>query len=1176
MRRILMLIPFALSALGLDNAVRINTPSAVTARPQSVRHHFHRGEIPSGKYPAPYVGGTILSTWQTDQVTRWPDGSVQHAVISWPLTASLGATTAVEFRPSSNACSSGNRAACDSAGLDQSGMLAFNGGTWTASLTATANPQGTSTAQTFDARAAVNAGKWQYWLRGPAVTSVIAGDQTSARSLDFGFYQRRFAQLNPSTGSFGSSDTTINLMDASGWAGLSTPFKIMVDSEVISICAVSGNALTVGVSGTCPSVTGRGSDSTTAAGHSPQSHGTTAQLWDSSIYVTTDSFSTITVNDASSISSATVFQIGWELVRICNKSGNVLTPGTGAWGCSYDVEGRNFRGSAGGYGNVGNFVWAAKTPVRAIDSQTDRWVDAPSATWKSIHPRAMLTFPTGWAGVGVQFILMNGVHADRQQDQRFDLSISVGGSTVYSQTQLEIAPRTMHRFPVYSVADQQYWAGAAPAEVRVDHNHAHLFSQGLIPWNPSTAVQSSTITSHLSSSYPNSVGGAPAWTSANNSKCAPDTTTFRDTATWNKMSGALTRALAATGGRDELGLSKHFALWVYSWGIGGSTLTDMNEMYLSHAACQGQNPVHVIESADVNFCNGWAYPANTADKACLDSTNQTATTFGRILSLSAFPTLCPLNQNVVVGIENKRFPAGPGGSANWQYLEQWSHGPSLAFGQAALTADYFSWLEVHILGGVAMAANYYASVWNTSSYSFADTLERGPYGMLNYSNGKRAEAWPLMMVTMGWLLAIDGTPERELFTAWLNRYWAQKAGLYNITSAAGAYYIPCPDNVTAATRNHSPWCFGRLQYGLGSPLTSWPAEPGMGPNNDGGAVIARAYGIESLWMAGYYQHVGAYTLAWGFDGAAPIVRAMFGAQFVRRTAYPSGYPLDLASYQSPRRTCLPEGVDASGGCAGQGQANGTELGFATMAGYYGAVVSGVKAWTDPPNDNDPQSGYALINGNVFELLPGTDYVDATAGRLTWHRSRDIWRALNRSQGSWATNPYWNMGLRVPVAPTITVGDTTARFSSPTMYPSCLISAATTQGGSDDSADTAATMVNQRLDHVLTGLTAATTYFYRLTCGGVRTLGTFTTAASAGGATTISIQTAPRSGQSITHLQVDYGTTTGLGSTISATSCSTSCTVSIPATAGRALYYQFTWLASGSPVQVGGLQKVIAQ
>lgn len=1168
---IAILLLLAAPLLALDNAVRINTPSAVTARPISVRHHFHRGEIPSGFFPAPYVGGSVLATWQTDQVKRWADGSVESAAISFPLTAGAGATTAVEFRPDPNACSSGNRAACDSAGLTQAQMLAFNGGTWAASLTATANPQGSTTSATFDARAAVAAGLWTYWLRGPAVTTVIAGDTTSARSLDFGWQQKRFGMLDPATGSFDASATTINVQDGAGWAGLSLPFKVMVDAEVISICAISGNALTVGVSGTCPSATGRGTDGTSAAGHSPQAHGTMIQLWDSALYVTSDAgyYSTITINDASSITSPTVIQAGSELIRVCNKSGNTLTPGIGSWGCTQDTKGRVYRGSQVAFANASPPTWPAKTPVQIIDSQSDRWINAPSARFKTYHPRATLTFPTGFAGVGAQMILST-VFLDRMQSQSTDITISVGGSTVATITGLESAPLTLVRFPTYSTADNAYWAGSTPGRVRIDHNLAHHFSQGLLPWDPALAVTSQAVTDHVDNGYTNQADFAPAWTSASNDKCAADTRAIF-AGSYPRNKGAMTRALEATGGRDELGLGKHFALWAYSWGIGGTSLDNMDEMLQSHANCVGQIPVHMLDATNVNFCDGWGYPANTSDKAC-SGANLTATTFGRILSPVAFPTACPLYQTVISGLTAKRFPVGPAGNAGFQTFSQWSHGPTLGFGSAAFSTDYYAWWQVHLLGGSAMFANAYGE-YNPSSYSAGDTFTRGPWAFLNNSGGHRAEAWPKLMVTMAWKLALPDTPEQEMFATWLRRYWAQKEGTYNITD--GSFYTPCPAGVTATTRTDSPWCYGRLSYGLGGTLTSWPAEPGRGPDTSSSVRLERAKGMESLWMAGYGHWVNALTVSWGFDAAAPATRKIFAGAFVRRTVYPGGYPLDLSMYQSPRVSCTPEGVDIPGGCQSESTPNGSELGFATMSGYIGALTDTTKAYAAPYADNDLQSGFGLINGAAFAMHANADHIEPGVGTLSWRRAWQFWETARRYKNTYTTNPYWIAGLRFPLSPVVTVGDTSARIQSTTMGAACKVAASTSSSWSaDDTSDATATMQGQRADHVLTGLTAATSYRGRITCGSVRQYFSFTTTAAAGGATTISLQTAPRAGQNIATLRVDYGASEALGSNTSA-ACSTGCTVSVPGLTGRPLFYRYTWLDGGAAtVAVGAIQRQI--
>jgi hypothetical protein len=102
-------------------------------------------------------------------------GSVRHALVSFRYDRpASGQSVTVSFTDDANQCSAGNSAACDSAGLDAAGMAAFNGGTWAAVSQTTA----TGITHMASARTMLADGKFSYWLRGPAVTQVIAEDAT--------------------------------------------------------------------------------------------------------------------------------------------------------------------------------------------------------------------------------------------------------------------------------------------------------------------------------------------------------------------------------------------------------------------------------------------------------------------------------------------------------------------------------------------------------------------------------------------------------------------------------------------------------------------------------------------------------------------------------------------------------------------------------------------------------------------------------------------------------------------------------------------------------------------------------------------------------------------------------------------------------------------------------------
>lgn len=118
-------------------------------------------------------------------------GSMRHALISFLVDVPSTGTQAVDFVDSTDQCSSGGTAACNAAALDGAGMLAFGGGAWAITGTFT----NTAVNKTINARTMLTAGNFTYWERGPAKTSVVATDATTARTYDFGW----LASQQPST-----------------------------------------------------------------------------------------------------------------------------------------------------------------------------------------------------------------------------------------------------------------------------------------------------------------------------------------------------------------------------------------------------------------------------------------------------------------------------------------------------------------------------------------------------------------------------------------------------------------------------------------------------------------------------------------------------------------------------------------------------------------------------------------------------------------------------------------------------------------------------------------------------------------------------------------------------------------------------------------------------------------
>lgn len=1185
----ILLLLSALPAAALSNAVNFVATGALTNYPSSQRYHFREGEFPAGTFPMPVVvsGAGTIGAWQTDRCSWWPaDGSVEYCTVSFQFSIAGAGTASIEFRPQANACSSGDRAACDAAGLSKAAMLAFSGGTWTASITATAYPQGSTTARTFDARAAFNADRYTYTHRGPAVTQVAVEDLTPTRADDFGWRERRLAMF---TGFMQDANATqVQVDDASTWAGLSRPFEIAVGAGVndgyerMMVCFVSGNTLYIGNSNgtdaSCANTNGRNIGGTSHTYHTVRTHGTYVFLRDGARIITADPIAdtnnnifTIGIDDASAITSVTVLQAGIERFRICNKSGNTLTYGLDAWPCAVgNLRGRGWQGTSVAVSNS-TPVFGINVPFYAVDP-SDRWVDAPNDIYKSIHPAATLTFPTGWAGVGVRFDLAVGCDTDRMQDQWLSLS----GPNSYSKAGVKAVARTHLLIP----ADirEHLWQGSAPSGLREQHNMAYLFQAGLVPNDPSAAVTSPTIGGYLSSTYPSSTGAVPAWNSGNNTQCEPDTLAYLESI-YFLFAGADTRIVNDTGARHSIGLMHQAeTLRQYSWQYGDSNSDAIRGMADRMPACQALMPYHYREHNNSRaFCDGGGYGQNTTDKAC-SGANLTATTFGRPPSIIAYNQITPNNQNTVNDVPSKRYPVGATTSNNWIITipGTFSHNPALAYWAAMWKGDYFADRITVNQAFKAMAQqNAYAAA-DLNDNGPGRTQQRGQWAILMPDDGMRGVAWGYRDGAMGWKLADYGSPEKQVAAWWLKRGSTMWEGRYNLTG--GANYIPCPADVDT-TRNYtySPWCWARKFPGFDSPTTGFPEMPGYGYEPVGN--VLRVYKLHSPWMgAGYFSVSLAFMTRAGASDWEYFRRQYVGGNFVRNTVHPLARPYSLTKYQLPAMTCQPEGVDVPGGCPGTNTI-GREQGFSVYANYIAAMTSDMSDLTTaaPSGGTDLDSeGYAQYALSAARSTPSINWTESGVGTLSGRRAWQFWESGIRYKDVHTANPHWIMGVLERPAPTVTVGDTTARIQDTTVYGACLIG--TTTGtyftSPDDSGDAAMSMNGQRVDHVLTGLTAATMYRARMTCGGVRTYFSFTTTAAAGGATTVTLQTAPRAGQSVATLVVDYGATEALGSQTSA-ACLSACTVSLPGLAGRPLYFRYTWKdGAAATVLIGKIQRYL--
>jgi hypothetical protein len=162
---------------GAANAITLRDASGDGVRDYPVRigRPFLHGEIPGA--PQAVVDGTPLPT-QADIKTRWPDGSVKHAVLSFivPRIASRGRVE-VAFK---------NQQVTANAPLGSAQMLASE-----FDFEAAMRIMRDGQTQSVSAREMLANGDFTVWCAGPIATTIILADHSAARKYDIGFEEIR-------------------------------------------------------------------------------------------------------------------------------------------------------------------------------------------------------------------------------------------------------------------------------------------------------------------------------------------------------------------------------------------------------------------------------------------------------------------------------------------------------------------------------------------------------------------------------------------------------------------------------------------------------------------------------------------------------------------------------------------------------------------------------------------------------------------------------------------------------------------------------------------------------------------------------------------------------------------------------------------------------------------------
>jgi len=159
----------------VPNSLILKAKQAVPRQPFTISRLFSPGDIP--QFAKAVVNGQEVET-QCNVMTRWPDGSLQHALLSFWAELPAG-DSVVEFI---------NRSApLQGESLNPEKMLSEDFD-FSAIIEIT-NKEGKTL--TADARAMLSSGAFRYWLRGPICTQVIIEGPAPERRFDLGWDAHR-------------------------------------------------------------------------------------------------------------------------------------------------------------------------------------------------------------------------------------------------------------------------------------------------------------------------------------------------------------------------------------------------------------------------------------------------------------------------------------------------------------------------------------------------------------------------------------------------------------------------------------------------------------------------------------------------------------------------------------------------------------------------------------------------------------------------------------------------------------------------------------------------------------------------------------------------------------------------------------------------------------------------
>ncbi len=955
------------SAEMLSNQVKVFNISGGTLTNRPVTHPVSFADGMIADYPAPYtVGGAAITPWQADRIYRWPSGYVRWAIVSYTVSSVADtAAYSVEFKNSTDPCSSGNAAACSTAGRDRSEMLTYNSSNWDAEIQVSGWPSG-GTTRTFNARTVLgdSDGRCEVWLQGPVVTQMVCGLVTgdahaawdTTREYAFGWRNSRAAGMI--TGSFNTGDTTMNVITTAGTP--STPFEVYIEDsgEVVRICNKTATTYTIGTGswGCSPDTGGRAQRGTSQGlayggtglgqpiwiydhaglrivdSRGNASNGNQANVGGINNYTTA-----VTFADASTITDTTTIFAGGAYMRPAGKSGNeVFLHHSASWGAT---SGQSFGQS--GYGGILRLYNQNGVTIPAYKSTDLVWEDAPEDRQKSISPFVVLTAYEGFASMGHDWALLNS-WPDRFQNQWVTVVVKGGPagsmSTIETITGAAMVPKTMLQFPSGPnrgkfdsvVAERKYWTGTKPGAVRYGLNSTMFMHSGLVPLRPNIPSQSAITNTIGSGVVAHSNGNTPGWDHAQNTKCAaPNTGTTGAQFGTQEHWGPHFRDQGASGQRPEIGafqFAQAATIANMDQDVGALTNVDrIWEMFHGYSVCSNYFPIHIRESS-----------TSSSLKLCSScSTFNTTNAFGFMPTAAARPTLALVNVSYNTNQAPFYIYGFPNPYSNATLTaaqgDTTGHMATLIAPHWWLTGDYIEYFKAESLVHWGSLSQMDRSTPTSGHPQSRQTGRNGVFGLIEPGNGPRTTGWGIRNAIVATAVLLPGTPERAAADWHVANLLAAEEGFYAVRD--GLYY---PGSDTCASPLSNLWCIGwALKAGRDDNVGKMNHRDFQGSYsvNETLSNPLRSWAGGAPWSTEFVSLALGLGKVLGIPGAARLSKA--AAEFRTQIGGNPGLRSHHGWYQvyaTPEHPCNPQGVDQVG-CSSQDVGIGAPQAFTSYKNF---------------------------------------------------------------------------------------------------------------------------------------------------------------------------------------------------------------------------------------------------